>query len=44
LIGKGIALTTLGRHEEALETCNKALEIDPDDEKALILKNNYGYL
>ena len=35
-----MALGGLGRHEEAIENCEKALEIDPNHAKAW---NNKGY-
>ena len=35
---KGVALGKLGRHEEALAALDKALELKPNDEKALQLK------
>ena len=31
---KGIALRSLGRYNEAIECCNKSLEIDPRDKNA----------
>ncbi len=32
--GKGIALRSLGRYNEAIESFNKSLEIDPRDKNA----------
>ncbi len=37
---KGASLDTLGRHEEAISCCDKALAIDPRSTQALINKGN----
>ena len=45
LVNKSLALINLGRCEEAIECCEKVLEIDPKDIAALISKGNaLGYL
>ena len=38
---RGIALCKLGRYEEAVESCDKAIEIKPDDEDAMRALEEY---